>query len=224
MTHDPTTEIVAAILKYLEAHPGASDTMENISRWWLPEGLDSSQANVALAIERLMGDGKLGAFLRPDGTLVFRQRMRSFAECLANFLCLLIVGEPVPFQWPSAFWELRAPRLESDTLVLDARDVRYPRLRGKVSVELSSTFTSVRWRTRLAGAGFRRPLIITDDGYLCGPIVLGRLCCNNEETIRIRAFLEKQRPRDNDEAAPLAVPHGPIRPRGGLSNAATPDT
>jgi hypothetical protein len=233
MAHDPTSEIAEAILQYLAARPGTSDTMENISRWWIPQGLASSRTTIAPAIEKLLAEGRLSLSLRPDGTVHYRLRVASRTERVANFLTLLIVGEPSsPVQWPSAHWELGAPHFRSDTkshtLDFSARDVRYPRLRGKVSIEISSLDTFVSWGTRLAGIrapGMRlsRPLKLSDGGYLWDPLVLGRLCCGAEETIRVRAFLARQRLRDSDEEAPLAVPHAPMRPPGGLSNAATPD-
>ena len=224
------TDVAPAILQYLRAHPGAAGTIENVCRLWVPEGFHCSRTDVDLAIQTLMAEGHLRTHLQPDGTLLFRQRVRSITERLVRFLGLVIVGESLQMQWPSAFWELRAPRIESDTesetLVLDVRDIRYPRLRGKLYIKVSPTHASIRWRTRLPGNAFRldRPLIISDDGLLRGPLDFGRLFCDAEETNRIRAFLDKQRPLDNDDAAPLAVPHDPIRPRGGLSNAAAPDT
>ena len=72
------------------------------------------------------------------------------AHRIANFLGVLIVGEPLtPIRWPSTEWELRTPRVESDanseTLLLNVRDLKYPRLRGTVSIKLASGHTVVRW-------------------------------------------------------------------------------
>ena len=151
---------------------------------------------------------------------------------IANLLGVLVVGEPLsPIRWPRAEWELREPRVESDanseTLVLRIRDREYPRLRGTVSIKLVSGHTMVRWKTRASGGGFAadRLIRISDDGYLSGPMLLGHLSCDDSEMKRVRAFLERQARPDRDEADPLlvAVPQGPIRPRGGLTGEASPE-
>ena len=178
----------------------------------------------ALTIHRC---GRLSA---PHNSNV-RQQV-GFGIHIANFLGKLLIGEPLsPIQCPSKDWQLSKPRVESDanseTLVLSIRDIRYPRMRGKVSIKLVPGHTIVRWRTRAGGGGMvaDRPVRISDDGRLRGPMLLGVLCCDNEELKRVCGFLEKQVRPNRDEADPLlvAVPRGPIRPSGGHTSAAIPD-
>src|SRR5450432_721613 len=104
-----------------------------------------------------------------------------------NFLALCLVGEPL-VQFPSEYWELRNPRVESDAesskLTLQVRDVRYPRLRGTLSVKLSFGRTVVGWRTKASGGRYvaDRFVTVTNDGYLVGC----HLSCTGEELKLVR--------------------------------------
>jgi Fe2+ or Zn2+ uptake regulation protein len=51
-------EIAAQILRYLEEHPEAADTLEGVARWWLMrQQLRQSVAVVRQALERLKKEG-----------------------------------------------------------------------------------------------------------------------------------------------------------------------
>jgi len=152
---------------------------------------------------------------------------------IVNAIGVLLLGEPIsPIRWPNAEWELRAPSVErsadTETLRLQIRDPHYPRLRGTVSINIGFDDRNwVRWRTRASGGSSvaDRTIVISDDGYLRGPMLLGRLCCSDTEMQTVRAFLEKQVRPGRDEADPLlvVVPRGPIRPSGGLASEASPE-
>ncbi len=143
---------------------------------------------------------------------------------IANAVGLSLFGEPLsPVQFPCAEWELRGPQIaidgETETLVLTIRDIRYRRLRGQLSIKLIAGRTTIHWRTRLSGGEFvaDRPILISGE-FLRGPLVLGRLCCNNEETKLIQSFLLRQRPSGSGDADPLFAtsPRSPAgSPRGG---------
>ena len=50
-------DITGAILEYFRKNPGASDTLEGISRWWLSEKIEATVDEVASAIEDLIVEG-----------------------------------------------------------------------------------------------------------------------------------------------------------------------
>ncbi len=53
-------DIARMILDYLRKNPEASDTLEGISRWWLEyEKIDSTTEEVAVALEKLIKQGKV---------------------------------------------------------------------------------------------------------------------------------------------------------------------
>ena len=50
-----TEELAEKIMNYLQKHPGAGDTLEGITRWWLDhERIELSTDNVIEAIELLI--------------------------------------------------------------------------------------------------------------------------------------------------------------------------
>lgn len=51
------TEIVDAILRYLDAHPDAVDSAEGIAKWWLPEAWCVDVQSVEAALARLLRQG-----------------------------------------------------------------------------------------------------------------------------------------------------------------------
>lgn len=66
--------IARQILVYLDNHPGAADTVEGISRWWLPRekesfDLDSVQASLDYLVQR----GELEEVSRKGSQAVFRK-------------------------------------------------------------------------------------------------------------------------------------------------------
>ena len=72
---DDVVQVVAEILRYLDAHPHAADTVEGITRWWLtPElgALPIETLEHALAV--LIGRGRVERAPLGDGRFVYRAR------------------------------------------------------------------------------------------------------------------------------------------------------
>ena len=68
------SDAAAAILRYLEAHPAASDNLAGVTRWWL--GLDPSIATLAVveaALGELVEQGEVQRLALPDGGAVYRK-------------------------------------------------------------------------------------------------------------------------------------------------------
>lgn len=74
MTIDRSSEVAAAIRRYLEANPGAVDTAGGIRQWWLPGSGLESEATVAQALRNLVNDGVIEELKRSDGAIVYRRR------------------------------------------------------------------------------------------------------------------------------------------------------
>jgi hypothetical protein len=63
------------ILEYLEANPGAHDTLRGISEWWLLKQQIAETTNeVARVVEKLVAKGELLARLGPDGQVHYRRK------------------------------------------------------------------------------------------------------------------------------------------------------
>ena len=72
---DDVGRVVAAILRYLNVHPHAADTVEGITRWWLtPElgALPIETLEHALAV--LIARGRVERAPLGDGRFVYRAR------------------------------------------------------------------------------------------------------------------------------------------------------
>lgn len=70
---DRLTETVAALRRYLRAHPQACDTVEGIAIWWL--GRQQPRATleaVAQAVAQLVEGGEMEFWSGPDGQTVYR--------------------------------------------------------------------------------------------------------------------------------------------------------
>ena len=63
-------EIVAAIDRYLQAHPGAADTAAGVHDWWLRD-TGATLVQVSDALERLVRLGSVERMQSPTGA-VFR--------------------------------------------------------------------------------------------------------------------------------------------------------
>jgi hypothetical protein len=64
--------IVAAIRQYLETHPKASDTIDGVSRWWLPaQNVVASPDGVRAALEWLVEAGEVAKRRMPNGQTVY---------------------------------------------------------------------------------------------------------------------------------------------------------
>ena len=59
------------VLRYLEQHPNAADTVEGVAVWWLG-GNESDEwlSIVRCAIERLVNSGDVSQKTMPDGTTI----------------------------------------------------------------------------------------------------------------------------------------------------------
>ncbi len=64
-----------AIEKYLIAHPGAADTDQGITDWWVAEmGIEASVGEVMEALELLLRNGIVEMQVMPDGKALYRAR------------------------------------------------------------------------------------------------------------------------------------------------------
>lgn len=70
---DQVSEIASQILRYLDEHPEAADSVGAIARWWLHE---SDEAEVGLAVEQLVARGQLVASTRSGERSYSRVRRR----------------------------------------------------------------------------------------------------------------------------------------------------
>ena len=65
--------IAAALELYLNAHPEAADTLDNIGHWWFTacsSGIDREA--LTLAVERLVEGGRLSKHEGADGSVTYR--------------------------------------------------------------------------------------------------------------------------------------------------------
>jgi len=70
---DAVTDVVAALRRYLRAHPQACDTVEGIAAWWpLPRAAGTSPAVVAAALEALVASGEMECAFGAGGHAVYR--------------------------------------------------------------------------------------------------------------------------------------------------------
>lgn len=60
------TETLDAILRYLNAHPDATDTVEGITRWWLPVDCCADLGTVQSALSRLEAQGLVHRRINAD--------------------------------------------------------------------------------------------------------------------------------------------------------------
>lgn len=71
---DHLTEIVDAILRYLDNHPHAADTSEGIARWWVPTTCHADPDTVHSALARLESQGLVRRRMNADRHVVFSRR------------------------------------------------------------------------------------------------------------------------------------------------------
>ncbi len=57
MQPEQITEVVDAILRYLQSHPDAVDSAEGIAQWWLPEAWCVDVHTVQAALDRMRDQG-----------------------------------------------------------------------------------------------------------------------------------------------------------------------
>ena len=74
---DHLTEVVDAILRYLDKHPHAADTSEGIAKWWVPTDSHADIDTVRSALARLESQGLVCRRMNADRNVVFsRLEMR----------------------------------------------------------------------------------------------------------------------------------------------------
>jgi hypothetical protein len=78
MTVDRRAAHVARqVVRYLDAHPDASDTVDGIARWWLArQRIEDAKEIVRAALELLVDRGVLQARTLPGGVTLFEKRPR----------------------------------------------------------------------------------------------------------------------------------------------------
>jgi len=70
-----TEQVSRMILDYIRRNPGAGDTLEGITRWWLEtERVESSLGQVADALEGLMQKGVITAHKMQGGQVLYMTR------------------------------------------------------------------------------------------------------------------------------------------------------
>lgn len=69
---ESVNEIAGEILRYLERHPGAKDTVEGVLRWWLVEyRYEVALRKTRQALERLVEEGKVRSEPGLSGGLLY---------------------------------------------------------------------------------------------------------------------------------------------------------
>jgi hypothetical protein len=69
------SEQTDSLRRYLMAHPEAQDTLEGISRWWLPPTAAAiSPARIKAAVDALVAEGLIVEERRPGGSVYHRKR------------------------------------------------------------------------------------------------------------------------------------------------------
>lgn len=71
--HNETeSEIEGAVLDYLHTHPHAADTLDGITRWWLPQQrYVNALSRIETVLHRLVDQGNLQLRRLPDGTVLY---------------------------------------------------------------------------------------------------------------------------------------------------------
>ena len=90
MNEEPYTaadrSLARAILRYLEVHPDAKDTVEGIAQWWLlHEWNESLRVHVERAVSWLLSQGLILEIRRP-GVPPYYQRHPQQREAITRFL------------------------------------------------------------------------------------------------------------------------------------------
>ncbi len=68
----PDPEVVDAVLAYLRMHPQAADTLQGITRWWLPQQrYERELERIEGALKVLAARGQLQVRALPDGTALY---------------------------------------------------------------------------------------------------------------------------------------------------------
>ena len=69
----PAEEVARLVLRYLTAHPRASDTLDGIARWWVArQRRDDAREVVSAALHLLVTRGAVRERTLPSGVTIFR--------------------------------------------------------------------------------------------------------------------------------------------------------
>lgn len=68
------TEVVDALLRYLQAHPDAMDSAEGIAKWWLPVGWCVDVHTVEAALSRLLAQKLVRRQDKTDRHVLYSRR------------------------------------------------------------------------------------------------------------------------------------------------------
>jgi hypothetical protein len=72
----PVDRLAAAIARYVNDHPNASDTVEGVGRWWVPEdAVHASTEQLERALDLLVARRIVMRRALPDGRLVYTARI-----------------------------------------------------------------------------------------------------------------------------------------------------
>jgi hypothetical protein len=72
-TRGDADALAAEILRYLQAHRAASDTVEGIARWWIKrQRLEDTLERVQSALDLLVADARLVTRESPSGRVLYR--------------------------------------------------------------------------------------------------------------------------------------------------------
>jgi hypothetical protein len=75
MHSNSTSYASQAILGYLEAHPGAEDSLEGIAQWWIAEAqVELGKRTVRDALAQLVVEGKVSARRGSNGQILYRRQ------------------------------------------------------------------------------------------------------------------------------------------------------
>ena len=69
-SNQATDRLAEEILRYLEIHPNAVDSVRGIVSWWL-QNVECEVAQVERTLERLSNDGLIKRIALADGTVVY---------------------------------------------------------------------------------------------------------------------------------------------------------
>ena len=71
MTEHQQQVLQQQILDYLDAHPGAGDTIDGVLQWWLTQAPNVQEQQVEVLLLQMVAQGLLRAHQLPDGRLMF---------------------------------------------------------------------------------------------------------------------------------------------------------
>lgn len=64
-------EVASAVLRYLDGHPDAADTVDGIAKWWLPPPWCVDTRTVQCALRRLAAQGALRRRILADRQVLY---------------------------------------------------------------------------------------------------------------------------------------------------------